>query len=94
MDAPDVHEKPNLFNLAKPLKIGQLVLQENERMIQGVSFKLQHLQKGIFKVTKIVTEVTYEIEDLDTGQKIVCHRNLLLPYYPKIQSVPHLITKC
>ena len=93
MDASDVHEKRNLFNLAIPLKIGQLVLQENKRMIQGVSFKLQPLQKGIFKVTKIVTEVTYEIEELDTGQKIVRHRNLLLPYYPKIQSVPHLITK-
>ncbi len=93
MDEPDVHEKRNLFNLAIPLKIGQLVLQENKRLVQGISFKLQPLHKGIFKVTKIVTEVTYEIEELDTGQKVVRHRNLLLPYYPKILAVPHLITK-
>jgi hypothetical protein len=93
MESPDAHAGRNIHNLATKLEEGQLVLMENKQIIQGTSQKLQPLRKGIWKVLKKVTDITYDIENTRTKEVTRKHRNLLLPYFPKIQTVPHLINR-
>ena len=93
MDHEDVHANRNIHNLAQKLTVGQLVLIENKDIIQGISHKLLPLRKGIYKVIKEITEVTYQIEHLETKKILLRHRNLLLPYYPKILTIPHIDRK-
>jgi hypothetical protein len=93
MDSPDAHASRNIHNQATILKEGQLVLLENKEIIQGTSNKLLPLRKGIWKVINKVTDVTYDLEDTGTKKIARKHRNLMLPYFPKIQSIPHLIRK-
>ena len=74
------------------LDVGQKVLYENHRQDLSKSQKLQQRRLSPFTVTKRVTSTTYQIQD-DKDQSITktVHRNHLVEYYPKEESLPAMI---
>ena len=82
----------NRYKLAKRLKVGQKVLLEDHSTVIGVSKKLCELRTGPYTVTKVITEVTYEITlDNDPTVKKAVHRNHLIEYYPASDTLPPMI---
>ena len=82
----------NRFRLGQHLEIGQKVLYENHRQDLSKSQKLQQRRLGPFTVTKRVTNTTYQIQD-DKDPTILktVHRNHLVEYYPKEETLPPMI---
>ena len=74
------------------LEIGQKVLYENHRQDLSKSQKLQQRRLGPFTVTKRITNTTYQIQD-DKDPTILktVHRNHLVEYYPKEETLPPMI---
>ena len=65
------------------------VLNENPRQDHSKSQKLQQRRLGPFTVTKRVTNTTYQIQDdKDPTTPRTVHRNHLVEYYPKEETVP------
>ena len=79
-------------NRFKHLEVGQKVLYENHRQDLSKSQKLQQRRLGHFTVTKPVTNTTYQIQD-DKDPTIFKteHRNHLVEYYPKEETLPPMI---
>ena len=88
------HAYRNRFKLGHHLDIGQNVLFENHRQNLSKSQKLQRRRLGPFTVTKRMTNTTYQIQD-DKDPTILktVHRNHLVEYYPKEESLPPMIEK-
>ena len=86
------HAYRNRFKLGQHLKIGQKVLYENHRQDFSKSQKLQQRRLGPFIVTKRITNTTYQIQD-DKEPTILktVHRNHLVEYYPKEETLPPMI---
>ena len=86
------HAYRNKFKLGHHLEIGQKVLFENHRQDLSKSQKLQQRRLGPFTVTKQITNTTYQIQD-DKDPTILktVHRNHLVEYYPKEESLPPMI---
>ena len=86
------HAYRNRFKLGQHLNIGQKVLLENHRKDLTKSQKLQQLRLGPFTVTKRITNTTYQIQD-DKNPEVLktVHRNHLLKYFPKEETLPPLI---
>ena len=86
------HAYRNLFNLGQHLEIGQKVLYENHRQDLSKGQKLQQRRLGPFTVTKRATNTTYQIQD-DKDPTILktVHRNHLVEYYPKEETLPPMI---
>ena len=86
------HAYRNRFKLGHHLDIGQRVLYENHRQDLSRSQKLQQRRLGPFTVTKRVTSTTYQIQD-DKDPSIIktVHRNHLVEYHPKEESLPSMI---
>ena len=78
--------------MGQHLEIGQKVLYENHRQDLSKSQKLQQRRLGPFTVTKRVTNTTYQIQD-DKDATILkkVHRNHLVEYYPKEETLPPMI---
>ena len=86
------HAYRNRFKLGHHLEIGQKVLVENHRQDLSKSQKLQQRQLGPFTVTKRITNTTYQIQDdKDPTIPKTVHRNHLVEYYPKEESLPPMI---
>ena len=86
------HAYRNRFKLGHHLDVGQNVLYENHRQVLSKSQKLQQRRLGPFTVTKRVTSTTYQItDDRDPSIKKTVHRNHLVEYYRKEESLPALI---
>ena len=68
------------------------MLYENHRQDLSKSQKLQQSRLGQFTVTKRITNTTYRIQD-DKDPTILktVHRNYLVEYYPKEESLPPMI---
>ena len=86
------HAYRNRFKLGHHLDIGQKVLYENHRQDLSKSQKLQQRRLGPVTVTKRITNTTYQIQD-DQDHTILktVHRNHLVEYYPKEESLPPMI---
>ena len=86
------HGYRNRFKLGQHLEIGQKFLYENHRQDLSKSQKLQQRRLGPFTVTKRVTNTTYQIQD-DKDPTILrtVHRNHLVEYYPKEETLPPMI---
>ena len=86
------HAYRNRFKLVQHLGIGQKVLSENRRQDLSKSQKLQQRRLGTFTVTKRVTNTTYQTQD-DKDSTILktVHRNHLVEYYPKEETLPPMI---
>ena len=86
------HAYRNRFKLGQHLKIGQKVLFKNHRQDFSKSQKLQQRRLGPFTVTKRVSNTTYQIQD-DKDPTILktVHRNHLIEYYPKEETLPPMI---
>ena len=86
------HAYRNRFKLGHHLDVGQKVLYENHRQDLSKSQKLQQRRLGPFTVTNRVTSTTYQIQD-DKDPSVVktVHRNHLVEYYPKEESLPAMI---
>ena len=86
------HAYRNRFKLGQHLEVGQKVLYENHRQDLSKSQKLQQRRLGPFTVTKRVTNTTYQIQD-DKDPTILktVHRNHLVEYYPKEETLPPMI---
>ena len=86
------HAYRNRFKLGQHLEIGQKVLYENHRQDLFKRQKLQRRRLGPFTVTKRVTNTTYQIQD-DKDPTILktVHRNHLVEYYPKEETLPPMI---
>ena len=86
------HAYRNRFKLGHHLDVGQEVLYENHRQDLSKSQKLQQRRLGPFTVTKRVTSTTYQIQD-DKDPSVIktVHRNPLVEYYPKEESLPAMI---
>ena len=86
------HAYRNRFKLGHHLDVGQKVLYENHRQDLSKSQKLQQRRLGPFTVTKRVTSTTYQIQD-DKDPSVIktVHRNHLVEYYPKEESLPAMI---
>ena len=82
----------NRFKLGQHLDIKQNVLFENHRQDLSKRQKLQQRRLGPFTVTKRVTNTTYQIQD-DKDPTIfkTVHRNHLVEYYPKEETLPPMI---
>ena len=87
------HEYRNRFKLGRPLAVGQKVLLENHKPDLSKSQKLKQLRVGPFTVTKQITNTTYEIKEDENPENVkVTHRNHLLEYFPKEETLPPLLT--
>ena len=86
------HAYRNRFKLGKHLEIGQKFLYENHRQDLSKSQKLQQRRLGPLTVTKRVTNTTYQIQD-DKDPTIfkTIHRNHLVEYFPKEETLPPMI---
>ena len=86
------HAYRNPFKLGQHLQIRQKVLYENHRQYLSKSQKLQQRRLGPFRVTKRLTNTTYQIQD-DKDPTILktVHRNHLVEYYPKEETLPPMI---
>ena len=82
----------NRFILGHHLEIGQKVLYENHKQDLTRSQKLQQRRLGPFTVTKLITNITYQIQD-DKNPTIIktVHRNHLVEYYPKEGSLAAMV---
>ena len=86
------HAYRNRFKLGQHLEIGQKVLCENHRQDLYKSQKLQQRRLEIFTVTKPVTNTTDQIQDnKDPTILKTVHRNHLVKYYPKEETLPPMI---
>ena len=86
------HAYKNRFKLGKHLKIGQKVLYENHCQDLSKSQKFRQRQLRHFTITKRVTNTTYQIQvDKDPANFKFVHRNLLVEYYPKEETLPPMI---
>ena len=86
------HAYRNRFKLGHHPEIGQKVLYENHRQDLSKSQKLQQRRLGPFTVTKRITNTTYQIQDdKDPPVLKTVHRNHLVEYYPKENSLPPMI---
>ena len=78
--------------MGQHLEIGQKVLFENHRQDLSKSKKLQQRRLGPFTVTKRVTNTTYQIQDdKDPAILKTVHRDHLVEYYPKEETLPPMI---
>ena len=86
------HVYRNRFKLGHHIDIGQKILYENHRQDLSKSQKLQQRRLGPFAVTKQITNTTYQIQD-DKDPIILktVHRNHLVEYYPKEESLAPMI---
>ena len=86
------HGYRNRFNLRQHSDIGQKVLLENHQQDLSRSQKLQQRRLRPFTVTKRVTNTTYQSQD-DKDPTIfkTVHRNHLVEYYPKEETLPLMI---
>ena len=83
----------NKHKLAKPLRIGQKVLLENQKIPFGKSQKLCELRSGPYLVTKVITKVNYEIAlDADPTRTQVVLFNHLVEYFPRDNELPNLLS--
>ena len=86
------HAYRNRFKLGQHLEVGQKVLYENHRQDLSKSQKLQQRRLGPFTVIKRVTNTTYKIQDdNDPAVLKTVHRNHLVEYYPKEETLPPMI---
>ena len=86
------HAYRNRFTLGHHRDVGQKVLYENHRQDLSKSQKLQQRRLGPFTVTKRVTSTTYQIQDnKDPSVMKTVHRNHLIEYYPKEESLSAMI---
>ena len=86
------HAYRNRFKLGHHLDVGQKVLYENHRQGLTKSPKIQRRRLGPFTVTERITNTTYRIqEDKDPIILETVHRNHLVEYYPKEESLPLMI---
>ena len=86
------HAFRNRFKLGHHPDVGQKVLYENHRQDLSKSQKLQQRRLGPFTVTKRITSTTYQIQDdKDPSIPKTVHRNHLVEYYPKEESLPAMI---
>ena len=74
------------------LEVGQKVLYENHKQDLTRSQKLQQRRLGTFTVTKRITNNTYQIQD-DKDPTVIktVHRNHLVEYYPREETLPAMI---
>ena len=86
------HAYRNRFKLGQHLEIGQKILYESHRQDLSKSQKFQQRRLGHFTVTKRVTNTTYQVQD-DKDPTIFrsVHRNHLVEYYPKEETLPPMI---
>ena len=86
------HAYRNRFKLGQHLETGQKVLYENHRQDLSKSQKLQQRRLGPFTVTKRITNTTFQIQDdKDPTISKTVHRNHLVEYYPKEETLPPMI---
>ena len=86
------HAYRNRFKLGHHLDVGQKVLYENHRQDLSKSQKLQQRRLGPFTVTKRVSSTTYQNQDdKDPSVLKTVHRNHLVEFYPKEESLPAMI---
>ena len=86
------NEYRNKHKLGKELKVGQKVLRENFTKELNKSKKLSSLRSGPYTVLRKITNTTYEIElDELPGKKLQSHRNHLIEYFPKDETIPSMI---
>ena len=86
------HAYRNRFKLGQHLEIGQRDFYENHRQDLSKSQKLRQRRLGPFTVTKRVTKTNYPIPD-DKDPTILkrVHRNHLVEYYPREETLPPMI---
>ena len=86
------HAYKNRFKLGEHLEDGQKILYENHGQDLCRSQKLKQRRLGPFTVTKRVTNTTYQVQD-DKDPTIfkTVHRNHLVEYYPKEETLPPMI---
>ena len=88
------HAYRNRFKLGQHLDIGQKVHFGNHRQDLSKSQKLHQRRLGPFAVTKRVTNTTHQIQDgKDPTILKTVHRNHLVEYYPKKETLPPMIEK-
>ena len=86
------HDYRNRFKLGQHLDIGQRVLYESHRRDVSKGQKLQQRRFGPFTVTKRVTNTFYQIQDdKDPTFLKTVHRNHLVEYYTKEETLPPMI---
>ena len=86
------HAYRNRFKLGHHLELGQKVLYENHRQDLSKSQKLQQRRLGPFTVTKRITSTTYQTQDdQDPTIAKTVHRNYLVEYFSKEESLPAII---
>ena len=84
-----LHAYRNRYKLGQHLEIGQKVLHKDRRQDLSRNQKLQQRRVRPFTVTKRVTKTSYQFQDdNDPTMFIIVHRNQLVEYYPKEETLP------
>ena len=84
-----LHAYRNRFKLRHHLDIGQKVPYETHRQDSSRCQKLHQRRLGHFTVTKRITITIYQMhDDKDPTILKTVHRNHLVEYYPKEESLP------
>ena len=54
-------------------KEGQLIFLHNPSTPQGLSLKLHSFWRGPYKITQVISEMTYKICEIETNQELIIH---------------------
>ena len=86
------HACGNKSELGHHLELEQKVLYENRRQDLSKNQKLQQRRLRPFTITKRITGTINQIQnDQDSTMIKTVHRNYLVEYYPKKESLPVMI---
>ena len=88
------HAYRNRYKPGQHLEIGKEVLHKNHRQNLSKSHETQQRRLRPFAVTKRATNTTYQIQDdKDPTNLKTVHRNHLVEYYPKVETLPPMIVE-
>ena len=89
------HVNRNRFKLGQHLDIGQKFLYESHLQDISKSKKNQRRRLGPLTATKRVTNTIFQIQDdKDPTNLKTMHRNHLVVYYRKEETLPPMIEEC
>ena len=58
---------------------GQLILLHNPATPQGLSLKLHSFWRGPYKITQVISEMTYIICEIETNKELIVHYDRMKP---------------
>ena len=58
---------------------GEMVFLHNPSTPQGLSPKLHSFWRGPYKITQVISELTYKIREIETNKELIVHYDRMKP---------------